>query len=91
MGTVFNPISGEIMIIPDVSNLIGSYPEDTEYRIANMYLDPATDKVMVNYADSPGGEDESIPSAPPSGSCRILNLYVGENGRTWVSYDENPI
>ena len=72
------------------SNLIGSYPEYTEHRIANMYVDPSGD-VMVNYADEPGGEDESISSAPPSGSCRILNLYVGENGGTWVSYDENPV
>ena len=72
------------------SNLIGSYPEYTEHRIANMYVDPSGD-VMLNFVDEPGGEDESISSEPPSGSRRILNLYVGENGYTWVSYDENPI
>lgn len=73
------------------SNLIGSYPSDSEHRIANMYVDSTTGDVMVSYIDTLGGEDGTITSEPPSGSYRVTNLYVNEDGETWASYDTNPV
>ena len=73
------------------SNLIGSYPSDVEHRVDNMYVDSITGDIMMNYIDAAGGDDGTIISEPPNGGCRILNLYVDENGRTWASYDGNSV
>lgn len=72
-------------------NLIGSYPSDVEHRVNNIYVDSTTGDIWMNYIDTAGGEDGTIISEPPSGSYRVINLHVDENGETWVSYDTNPV
>ena len=89
MGTFFNPITGDIVMLPITINPIGSYPSETEHRISNMYVDSATDRIMISYSDDPGGEDDVVRSEPPTGSNRVLNMFTDSNGRVWVSYDDD--
>jgi len=80
---LYNPIS--VMVNPIVSS-----PQDM-CRVNNIYVDPETQRVMVEYEEEIGSPEGLIFSNPKVGGCRVTNLFVDpESNKLVVKYDDIP-
>ena len=92
MGVAFDPISGNIIIIPttQTTNVL-SIPPNGKLPVKNLYVDSETGKLDVQYEDSPQDTWEYVQSAPPTGKYKVNNLFVDpETGKLEVEYDTTP-
>ena len=72
-----------------LADVFKSKPPEGAYRVTNIYVDPSTSRLFIEYDDVPGGE--GYPTAPPQGTCKVTNLWVDpQTGKLTVEYDDIP-
>ena len=75
-----------------VSSVVVSAPPENMCRVVNIYINPSTNKLVVDWDDSPGGVSAGIISLPPKNMCKITNIFVNpETEKMEVFYESDPI
>lgn len=81
-----NPFTGDMDYYGTVSFITSSPPADM-CQVNNLYVNPATNKLIIKWDDIPGGNSDALKSDPPQGMYRVVNLYVNPStGRLIVKY-----
>lgn len=88
------PVVQEIADVVVKAEILCDPPVDKCY-VTNVYVDPETGKLNVEYDDIPKGSDGGrvqLLSNPPRGMCRVKNLFWDpKKERLSVEYDDQPI
>jgi len=70
---------------------IESNPPSGECKVTNLYVNPTSGKLVVEYDDVPGGRD-LVESNPPAGNCKVTNVYIDiVTGKFVVKYETIPV
>jgi len=80
---------GPTGIIGSDAGRIATIPSTGNYPVTNIYVDAATNTLVVQYDDS-GNPQIGISSAPPGADYIVTNLYVDAGTGKLVTEYEQP-
>jgi hypothetical protein len=87
----YNVLNNQLDFYESTGSVVITDPPSTMYKVTNLYVDPATNKLIVKYDNTAGLSAGSIISTPPTGKYRVTNVFVNPtNGRLIVRYDNTP-